>query len=185
MDLELQEIEMRVRKLKEQKSEFITGIQALIALLWPIISTLNLLSPIVLSLVLYFQQDRMTSVQNRIHEVNTVQRTVLGLELLSVEVLDEKRHQVLCCVRQLQQAMRSSESLTLEQRLEATDILADLDWLSDRIIIMLHQKAQEVEQANREKEKAEFYERQAKRPFQGQVPEVHEDDEDGNCCVVM
>jgi hypothetical protein len=177
---------MRVRKLKEQKSEFITVIRALIVLFWPIISTLNHLGSFAISLIVALWQNQMISTQNRIHEVNTVQRTVLGLELLSMEVLDEKRHQVLYCVRQLQQAMRSSENLTLEQQLEATDILTDLDWLSDRIIIMLHKKAQEVEQANREKEKAEFYERQAKRPFQGQVPEVHEDDDDDDdCCVVM
>jgi hypothetical protein len=140
MDLELQEIVMRVRKLKEQKSEFITVIRALIVLLWPIISKLNHLGSFAISLILALGQNQMISTQNRIHELNTVQRTVLGLELLSVEVLDEKRQQILYCVRQLQQAMRSSENLTLEQQLEATDILTDLDWLSDRIIIMLHKR---------------------------------------------
>jgi hypothetical protein len=161
MDLEVKAIEAEVEKLMTQKSNLITILAGLFWLLWPIISPPTLVDPLTIAWILWPWQNQINTARDRLRDVNTVQRTVLSLELLAVEVLDEKRHDVLCSVRQLEQAMRSTENLTPEQALEAMSLKHNLEWLSAQIITRLHKKAQEVEQTNREREEVELYERNA------------------------
>ncbi|KAF8847923.1 hypothetical protein BDZ45DRAFT_636374 [Acephala macrosclerotiorum] len=187
MDLEVKAIEAEVEQLKTERSNLITILRGLFSLLWPIILPLTLVGPLTIASILWPWQNQINTARDRLREVNTVQRAVLGLELLTVEVLDEKRHDVLCSVRQLEQAMRSAENLTPEQALEAKSLKYNLEWLSAQIIARLHKKAQEVEQANREREKAELYEREAQLALQGQASQAPEDDS-GSCssqCTVM
>ncbi|KUJ17263.1 uncharacterized protein LY89DRAFT_49607 [Mollisia scopiformis] len=176
MFLEVKAIEGEVEQLKSQRTNLITILAGLFLLLWPIISSLPPFSPLPIAWILWPWQNQIDTARYRLREVNTVQRTVLSLELLTVELLDEKRHDVLCSVRQLEQAMRSTENLTPEQGLEAKSLKYQLEWLSAQIIIRLHKKAQEVEQANREREQAEHTERKVQSAFQGQALQEPEDD---------